>query len=37
MGSQTSYWRGLVELDHYKHCGFDVNAIRLGHLKRMYE
>lgn len=35
-GSQTSYWRGLVELTHYKQCGFDINAIRLGHLKRMY-
>jgi predicted phosphodiesterase len=36
-GSQTSYWRGLVELDHYKQCGFDINAIRIGHLKRMYK
>lgn len=35
-GSQTSYWRGLVELNHYKQCGFDINAIRMGHLKRMY-
>ena len=35
-GSQTSYWRGLVEINHYKQCAFDVNAIRLGHLKRMY-
>jgi len=36
-GSQTSYWRGLVEIDHYSTCAFDVNAIRLGHLKEMYK
>lgn len=36
-GSQTSYWRGLVEINHYKRGSFDVNAIRMGHLKRMYD
>lgn len=35
-GSQTSYWRGLVELDHYATCAFSVNTLRMGHLKKMY-
>jgi hypothetical protein len=35
-GSQTDYWRGLVELTHYGNCAFDINAVRLGHLKEMY-
>jgi predicted phosphodiesterase len=36
-GSTTSYWRGLVELDHYAPNRFDVNTISLGKLKRIYQ
>lgn len=35
-GSVTSYWRGLVTLDHYSHGRFAFEAIPLGLLKRKY-
>lgn len=36
-GSTASYWRGLVELEHYSANRFDINTISLGRLKRMYK
>lgn len=35
-GSATSYWRGLVVLDHYSFNRVDVETLSLGRLKRMY-
>jgi predicted phosphodiesterase len=36
LGSVTSYWRGLVVLDHYKHGRFSFEAVPMGMLKREY-
>jgi len=36
LGSVTSYWRGLVLVDHYKHGSFNWNPIRLGKLRKVY-
>jgi hypothetical protein len=36
-GSVTSYWRGLVVLDHYKHGRFGFEAVPMGLLKREYD
>lgn len=35
-GSMTSYWRGLVVLDHYKHGRFSFECVPMGLLKREY-
>lgn len=36
-GSVTSYWRGLVVLDHYTYGRFAFEAVPMGLLKREYE
>lgn len=36
LGSVTSYWRGLVLIDHYENNSFDWQPIRLGKLKKLY-
>ena len=35
-GSVTSYWRGLVALNHYSHNRVDINTISLKHLLEVY-
>lgn len=35
-GSVTSYWRGLVALNHYSHNRVDVNTFSLKHLLEVY-
>jgi predicted phosphodiesterase len=35
-GSVTSYWRGLVVLDHYSYGRFSFEAVPMGMLKREY-
>lgn len=35
-GSVTSYWRGLVLLDHYAFNRVDVTTVSLGSLKRLF-
>jgi len=36
-GSITSYWRGLVLVDHYKHGRFGWHPISVGKLKKCYK
>jgi len=36
LGSVTSYWRGLVMLDHYKYGRFSYQTIPMGKLRREY-
>jgi predicted phosphodiesterase len=36
-GSQTSYWRGLVLLDHYKQGRFGWQPISMGKLRKAYQ
>lgn len=36
-GSVTSYWRGLVVLDHYKNGRFAYEAVPMGMLRRDYD
>lgn len=36
VGSVTSYWRGLVVIDHYGSGTFNWSPIRLGKLKQVY-
>lgn len=36
LGSVTSYWRGLVLVDHYENGSFDWQPIRMGRLKKIY-
>ncbi len=36
LGSITSYWRGVVLIDHYETGSFDWQPIRLGRLKKIY-
>ena len=36
LGSITSYWRGLVLIDHYKHGRFNWNPISMGKLRQVY-
>lgn len=35
-GSVTSYWRGLVTLNHYSHNRVDINTLSLKHLLEVY-
>lgn len=35
-GSVTSYWRGLILLDHHKHGRFRFETYPIGQLRRMY-
>ena len=35
-GSVTSYWRGLVLLDHYSHNRVDITTFSLGRIKALY-
>lgn len=36
-GSQTSYWKGLVLLNHYSKARFGINAMPMGYLKKRYK
>jgi predicted phosphodiesterase len=36
LGSMSSYWRGLVVLDHYQHGRFGWEAIPMGKIKQEY-
>lgn len=36
LGTVTSYWRGLVTLNHYDHGRVDVETLALGRLRREY-
>ena len=36
VGSVTSYWRGLVVVDHYSPGAFNWSPIRMGKLKKVY-
>ena len=36
LGAVTSYWRGLILIDHYKHSRFGWQPISMGKLKRTY-
>ena len=37
VGSVTSYWRGIVELDHYSYGRVDITTTSIGKLQRMYK
>ena len=36
LGSVTSYWRGIVLIDHYKYGRFNWNPISMGKLRQTY-